>query len=158
MKLIVSRHPAAIEFIRQEMPEFADAPLLASATADDVQGKEVAGVLPMHLAALTHRFYAVEFNTPPRGAEYTIEEMRAAGARITPYAVARPGDVLIRFEDLDKVFKNLAMDSADLPFIDVQREYTVRPKVPHICGRCGNPKWVPDWCDSCWALTDPEKF
>ena len=30
--LIVSRHPAAIEFIRNELPEFSDAPVLASAS------------------------------------------------------------------------------------------------------------------------------
>lgn len=155
MKLIVTRHKAAAEFIRQSLPEFADAPVIESATADDVRDKDVAGVLPLHLIALTHRFYAVEFTgTPPRGAEYSLEEMRAAGARITPYAVAREGDVLIRFEDLDKVFKNLAMDSADLPFIGVQREHTVQPLVPYLCPRCGNPKWVRDWCDTCWALTE----
>lgn len=87
-RVIVSRHPAAIEFIRGESPEFADAPVIASATADDVRGKTVAGNLPLHLAALAAEVVAVEFSgPPPRGAEYTLIEMRAAGARLVSYVV-----------------------------------------------------------------------
>lgn len=88
MRLIVSRHQAAIDFIRQELPEFADAPVLASVGADDVRGAVVAGNLPLHLAALAAEVLAVEFaGAPPRGAEYGIAEMRAAGARIARYRV-----------------------------------------------------------------------
>ena len=80
-RLIVSRHPAAIEFIREELPEFADAPVLATATEDDVRGAVVAGNLPLHLAALASEMIAVEFTgNPPRGAEYSLDDMKAAGA------------------------------------------------------------------------------
>ena len=73
-KVIVSRHPAAIEFIRRELPDFSDAPVVESATSFDVKGKEVAGNLPLHLAALAKSIWAVEFvGTPPRGQEYGLD-------------------------------------------------------------------------------------
>ena len=86
--VIVSRHPAAIEFIRCELTFFEDAPVVESATADDVEGKDVAGNLPLHLAAIARCVWAVEFDgMPPRGQEYGVEEMRAARARVTCYTV-----------------------------------------------------------------------
>jgi len=87
-RVIVSRHPAAIEFIRWQAPEFATAPVLASATADDVRGKIVAGNLPLHLAALAAEVVAVEFNgMAPRGFEYDVQDMTDAGARLERYVV-----------------------------------------------------------------------
>jgi hypothetical protein len=63
-------------------------PVLASATPDDVRGKTVAGNLPLHLAALCQTVYAIEFDgPPPRGQEYTLADMHAAGARLVPYRV-----------------------------------------------------------------------
>lgn len=89
-KIIVTRHMAAAYFIREELPEFNHAPVLASATADDVRGAVVAGNLPFHLAALAREVIAVEFDgPPPRGAEYGLAEMRAAGARLARYRVER---------------------------------------------------------------------
>lgn len=89
--VIVSRHPATIEFIKKELPElFADAPVLSNATAEDLRGKIVAGNLPLNLAAECEVVYTVLFTgAPPRGQEYSPEEMRAAGAYIAPY-VTRP--------------------------------------------------------------------
>lgn len=88
MHIIVSRHPAAINFIRATAPAFADAPVVISATPDDVRGKVVAGNLPLHLAALAAEVVAVEFaGDPPRGHEYGTEEMRAAGAYLARYRV-----------------------------------------------------------------------
>jgi hypothetical protein len=87
-RVIVSRHPAAVAFIRRELPEFADAPVVATATAEDVAGKDVAGNLPLELAALANVVFAISFTgTPPRGQEYSIEEMDAAGATIRAFRV-----------------------------------------------------------------------
>lgn len=87
-RVIVSRHPAAVEFIRRELPAFADAPVLASATEADVEGREVAGNLPLHLAARAVIVWAVEFDgPPPRGTEYGLAEMDAAQARVRAYTV-----------------------------------------------------------------------
>jgi hypothetical protein len=87
--VIVSRHPAAIEFIRAASVDFADARVIAQATADDVRGKVVAGNLPLHLAAVTAEVVAVEFaGPPPRGLEYTLADMQAAGAKLARYRVS----------------------------------------------------------------------
>lgn len=129
-QLIVSRHPATIEFIRTaatetrgtacaacggtghtelEQPDancgpgccaychgrgvVGDAPVVAQADADDVRDAIVYGNLPLHLAALAAEVWAVEFSgEPPRGAEYDLAEMRAAGARLARYRVAAVAD------------------------------------------------------------------
>jgi hypothetical protein len=58
------------------------------ALPDDVRDRIVYGNLPLHLAALAAEVWAVEFDgPPPRGAEYTAEDMRRAGARLTRYTV-----------------------------------------------------------------------
>lgn len=89
-RVIVTRHPAAVEFIRRTCPVFAHVPVIESATADDVANAEVAGNLPMHLAALADVVMAVEFDGPaPRGVEYTADDMAACGARLVPYIVTR---------------------------------------------------------------------
>jgi hypothetical protein len=68
--------------------------VLGSANPDDVRGKIVAGNLPLNLAALAAEVVAVEFSgSAPRGAEYGLTEMEAAGARLRRYRViAVPDD------------------------------------------------------------------
>lgn len=86
--VIVSRHPAAIEFIKKYAPVFADAPVLSHATEDDVRDKIVIGNLPLHLASLAKRVIVIEFTgTAPRGQEYTLEDMINAGAVLREYQV-----------------------------------------------------------------------
>lgn len=86
--IIVSRHPAAIEFIRANDVRFKDASVIESATPEDVRGAVVAGNLPLYLAALATQVVAVEFTgAPPRGNEYGQAEMIAAGARLATYSV-----------------------------------------------------------------------
>lgn len=86
--LIVSRHPAAVEFIREQLPEFESAEVMATATQSDVFDRVVAGNLPLHLACCAEAVIAVEFTgVPPRGTEYTIEDMRVAGAQLRMYRV-----------------------------------------------------------------------
>lgn len=43
-RIIVSRHAAAIEFIRQAAPEFADAPIFGEVTAAEVATRPLASV------------------------------------------------------------------------------------------------------------------
>lgn len=88
-RIIVSRHPAAIEFVRTELPEFADAPVVASASAADVRGADVAGNLPLDLAAEARTTRAIVYpeGKAPRGAEYTVEQMYEAGAAIKSFYV-----------------------------------------------------------------------
>lgn len=89
--VIVSRHPAAIQFIREELrqrgfdPELV--PVIAQATDADVLGKHVIGNLPMQLACHALCVTAIEFDNPPRGLEYSLEDMKKAGAKLTTYVV-----------------------------------------------------------------------
>lgn len=91
MYVIISRHPAAVEFIRANDARFMAAPVITgNATPDNVRGKVVAGNIPLSLAALADEVVAVEFDgAPPRGAEYGAAEMAAAGARLESYVVKR---------------------------------------------------------------------
>lgn len=92
---IVSRHPAAVRFIKAaagcgDIPgQFETAEVLSgNVTAEDISGKIVAGNLPLALAALAHEVWAIEFTgDPPRGAEYGLEEMVAAGGHMSRYQV-----------------------------------------------------------------------
>lgn len=76
--LIVTRHPALKSFLIEKGVATADTPVLPHASAADVEGKAVAGILPMHLAALTASFTTVELALPLelRGKELSIEDMR----------------------------------------------------------------------------------
>ena len=89
--IVVSRHPAAIQFIKEELRSRGfDAelvPVIAQATPEDVVGKHVIGNLPMQLASHALCVTAIEFEIPPRGLEYTLGDMRLAGARLTTYVV-----------------------------------------------------------------------
>jgi len=92
--VIVSRHPAAIEFIRRHKPEFADAPVVASADVNDVKGKVIAGNVPLSLAAHAASIFAVEFSgDSPRGVEYDVSDMQAAGACMKEYKVLSASQV-----------------------------------------------------------------
>ena len=88
--LIVSRHPAAIEWLRGQG---VDAPVIESATDSDVRGKTVAGNLPLCLAAAAFKVLAIEFaGDPPRGREYTADDMVNAGAQLCAYSVLKLKD------------------------------------------------------------------
>ena len=91
--VIVSRHPAAIEFVREHLAaqgiDTAKVQVIAQAGPDDVRGMDVFGNVPMHLAAEAREVWAIEFDIAPRGAEYTLADMKAAGARLVAYTVRR---------------------------------------------------------------------
>ncbi|MEK7182640.1 MAG: CRISPR-associated protein Csx16, partial [Patescibacteria group bacterium] len=58
--VIVSRHAAAIQFIRETAPALAEARVVESATEADVAGQVVYGNLPLHLAALAAEVNVIE--------------------------------------------------------------------------------------------------
>jgi len=88
--VIVSRHPGAVAWIRSTVPELSEARVLETASEEDVRDVEVYGNVPLRLAAKASKVYVIEFDgEPPRGAEYDVAEMVAAGARLVPYRVER---------------------------------------------------------------------
>lgn len=85
--VIVSRHPGAVEWLREQG---LDGTVYPSVTEEDVRGRWVVGNLPLKYAVLARGVLAIEFDgAPPRGAEYGAEEMKAAGARLSAYFVSR---------------------------------------------------------------------
>ena len=76
--LIVTRHPALKDYLIERGVADASTPVMPHANAADVQGKAVAGILPMHLAALTSSFTTVELALPleMRGKELTLVDMK----------------------------------------------------------------------------------
>lgn len=70
-----------------------DIPVVGSAKPEDVKGKVVYGNLPLHLAVLAAKVVAVEFaGQPPRGTEYTLEDMQRARAQLVEYVVRPAGE------------------------------------------------------------------
>ena len=76
--LIVTRHPALKDYLIERGVADAATPVLPHAGIDDVAGKSVAGVLPLHLAAACASLTTVELALPleMRGKELSIEDMR----------------------------------------------------------------------------------
>lgn len=98
--VIVSRHQGAIQWLEQQIhalglvrsPDIMFIKKIENATAEDIKGKIVFGNVPMHLAAQAAKVYAIEFDTPPRGAELTKGQMVDAGARLVAYTVQKDGE------------------------------------------------------------------
>jgi hypothetical protein len=63
-------------------------PVVSEARVSDVLGRHIFGNIPLHLAAWAARVTAVTFaGVPPRGAEYTLAQMDAAGALLETFEV-----------------------------------------------------------------------
>ena len=86
--LIVTRHPALVEFLREQG---ITGTLLPHATEESVAGRRVYGVLPMRLAALTETFTEVSMVVPQemRGKELTLEEIKGLNPTLVTYKVTR---------------------------------------------------------------------
>ena len=76
--LIVTRHAALKDYLIERGVADAATPVLPHAAASDVEGKAVAGVLPLHLAAACASLTTVELALPLelRGKELSLEDMR----------------------------------------------------------------------------------
>jgi hypothetical protein len=85
--VIVTRHAALVEVLAEDYGYVG--PVISHATADDVRGKCVVGVLPLHLAAVAESVTEVTLNLPPelRGKELTVEEVRKHLKGLTTYRV-----------------------------------------------------------------------
>lgn len=116
--VIVSKHPAVTEYIIRELSPicpFCDElewetpgcrlarhqrpKVIASAKGEDVVGKVVIGDVPLSLAARAKLFIAIEYEgSPPKGTDYSIEDMEAEGVYLVAYSIKEvdvpSGDVL----------------------------------------------------------------
>lgn len=85
--LIVTRHQALVEFLREELG--IEGEVVPHATAEQVRNRRVVGVLPLHLAALTESVTSVDLDVPAelRGKELTLEQVKACYKGIETYVV-----------------------------------------------------------------------
>ncbi len=76
--IVVTRHTGLIEFLRAEELINESTPILTSATAEDVHGKHVIGVLPLWLAAEAASVTEarLELSVEDRGKEMNAAETR----------------------------------------------------------------------------------
>jgi len=88
-KVIVTRHPALVDFLRELGLVGEDAKVISHASPDDVRGRDVIGVLPLHLASLAKSVTEVQLDLPPdaRGKELSLEEMKKYFRGIKKYVV-----------------------------------------------------------------------
>ena len=84
--LIITRHSALVAYLIEKGYVSADSEVIEHATADNVRGRHVWGVLPHSLSCLTKSFTEVPMSIPAemRGKELTLENMYSfAGAPVT---------------------------------------------------------------------------
>lgn len=94
--LLISRHPSSIAWVKNKVTVDK---VLTHLTADDIAQltpeQTVIGTLPIHLAAAVCEkgatFVYLSLDTPPelRGAELSVEQMDALGARLESYRVIK---------------------------------------------------------------------
>lgn len=89
--VVVTRHPALVEYLREQGLVDENAQVVAHATVDDVRGRHVFGVLPLHLAANADCVTEVPLNLPQelRGTELSLEQVRQYAGTVTTYRVTR---------------------------------------------------------------------
>lgn len=77
MKILVTRHPALKVFLEEDLGQQFDV-VFEHVTLSDIDGHEVWGVLPLHLAAAASKVVVVTLAIPPalRGVELTITQVR----------------------------------------------------------------------------------
>ena len=88
-RILITRHKALAEFLNQQGIKFDK--IIEHATAEDVKGKDVYGVLPLHLAALANTITSVDLNLPAemRGKELTISDVGEYFNSLTTYKVSK---------------------------------------------------------------------
>ena len=87
--VIVTRHSGLVSVLLEDGIITKSDKILSHATEEQVRGKHVIGVLPLHLAAEAESVTALTMNIPPelRGKELTAEQTRQCMGELTRYTV-----------------------------------------------------------------------
>lgn len=87
--IVVTRHKALLELLKELGEVFGDLPVIEHATVEDVDGKHVIGVLPMYLAVHAASITEVELDIPKelRGVELSLEQLRKCYRSVSRYVV-----------------------------------------------------------------------
>ena len=112
-QVVVTRHPALVEYLREEGVIDETTEIIEHASPDDVRGRHVIGVLPHHLSAEAASVTEVPLNLPPelRGQELTVEQVRQYAGEPCTYVVFKAA----RSVDVDAVADIYRGDHATMP-------------------------------------------
>lgn len=89
--VVVTRHAALVEYLTELGVVPAGTEVVTHATAEQVRGRHVFGVLPLHLAAEAASVTEVTLRVPAelRGVELTLEQVREFAGPLVEYKVSR---------------------------------------------------------------------
>ena len=89
--LVITRHKALVDYLREIGVIGVDTPVLIHATVDQVRGRHVIGVLPLHLAAEAALVTEVPMDIPAdlRGVELTLPQVRLYARTPVTYQVTK---------------------------------------------------------------------
>ena len=91
MKIVITRHPALVEYLLEIGLITPETPVISHASPEQVQGKDVIGVLPLSLAKFTRSVTEIPLALSPedRGKELSIERLREIAGSPTTYSVVQ---------------------------------------------------------------------
>lgn len=89
MKVLVTRHPALVEYFSNNGLTFDK--VITHASPEDVTGNDVYGVLPFHLAALANTVTTIDMNLPAemRGKELSLTDIETYFIGMSTYQVKK---------------------------------------------------------------------
>lgn len=89
MKVLVTRHEALVEYFSNMGITFDK--VITHATAEDVAGNDVYGVLPLHLASLANTVTTVDMDLPAemRGKELSLTDIETYFTGMSTYKVEK---------------------------------------------------------------------
>jgi putative CRISPR-associated protein (TIGR02620 family) len=92
--LVVTRHQSLVDYLRETGIIAGDAEVVAQVTADQVRGRHVVGILPLHLAALASQVTVVPLEVPPdlRGVELSLDQIRQYAGKVQAFRVTSVED------------------------------------------------------------------
>ena len=92
MKIVVTRHESLIEYLKEiKVIQDGDFQLISHATLEDVEGKDIIGVLPISLASHANTITEIPLNVPMelRGQELSLDQVRKYAGEIAVYKVLK---------------------------------------------------------------------
>lgn len=89
--LVVTRHPALIDYLREINLINAETPVLEHVSVEDIRDKNVIGVFPLHLASMAKTVTEIPLDLPQelRGQELTLEQVRQYAGAPVAYKVTK---------------------------------------------------------------------
>ncbi len=88
-KLIVTRHPALIEYLKNEGHVDNEVEHISHANVEDVEGKHVFGILPLWLACHAAKLTEVQLRLPTakRGKELSLKDIEFYAVNPKTYTI-----------------------------------------------------------------------